>query len=235
MKSKFPLVFLLSFLFFPVVSYGRIYPQAGIITYLGPNHLYSYTPWAGLRFGLVPHVSFIVKYYNHNIRFDYPGVGVETVERVARLSNFTAVLYAQKWHHDFYSALSYFTGTDSYTALAFHGGTNLKISDRFRFELGTYLINESSVLWYPGEEERKIFLYSFNSALSFGLKSWLHLKPRIYLYRNSEQVNAFTYALEVVFIPKHPFYINLVYYRYKESARYRFSGHYVGLSLNFYY
>lgn len=215
--------------------FAKVYPQAGFETYIGPNSLFLFTPWAGLRFGLYNNASLIFKYYNHNIRYNYLNDEDEETKRVAHLSNFTMVLYAQKGGHDFYSALSYFLGTDSYRALALDAGTGLKISGRLTVEAGIYLLNENSILWYPDEDVRNIFLYSANGGVKFKLNKWISIKPKIYLYKNSENVKASTYSIGLVLTPKDPIYITLFYFRYSESARYRFSGNYISIGLNIYY
>lgn len=215
--------------------FAGIYPQAGIETYIGSNKLFIYTPWIGLRVGLSNNASLLLKYYNHNISFNYVNDELEKKKRTAHLSNFTTALYVQKWGHDFYSALSYFLGSDSHRALAFDSGASLKITKWLFFEAGVYLLNEKSILWYPDEEVRNIFLYSVKGGVKFKINKWISIQPRIYLYRNSEDVDAFTYSIGLNITPKDPFYINLSYFKYSESAQYRFSGDYLSVGLHFYY
>lgn len=215
--------------------YAQVYPQGGFETYTGPNSLFLFTPWAGLRFGLSNNASLIFKYYNHNIRYDYLNDQDEETKRVAHLSNCTMVLYVQKGGHDFYSALSFFWGTDSYEALAFDAGTELRISDWLSVEAAIYLLDEDSILWYPDEEVRRIFLYSVNGGVKFKLNKWISINPKIYLDKNSEDVKASMYSIGLVFTPKDSIYINLIYFKYSESAIYRFSGEYISVGLNFYY
>ncbi len=232
MRIKFIIICLL---IIPSSVFSDVYPQAGLESYTGPNNFFSITPWIGLRMGLSNHASFILKYYNHNIRFHYQNDDSEKIKRSAQLSNFTAVLYAQKWQHDFYSALSLFLGTDSYRALAFNAGTALKISKKLTVEVGTYLLNEKSVLWYPTEEVRNISLYSLNGGGRFYFNERFNISSKIYVYRNSEDVSASTYSVGLTFIPKPPIYITLNYFRYSESSQYRFSGNYLSFGINFYY
>ena len=215
--------------------YAGIYPQTGAETYIGTNKLFVFTPWAGLRIGLSNNASLIFKYYNHNIRFNYLNDEEEETKRVAHLSNLTTVLYAQKNQHDFYSAFSYFFGTDSYRAFALDSGAAIKVSDRIKLEVGTYILKEDSVLWYPNEKSRTISLYSLKGGIRFRVMKWFIFNPKIYFYSNSEDVKASTYSLGFLFIPKSPIYISLYYFKYSESAQYRFSGDYVSLGLNFYY
>ena len=215
--------------------FASVYPQAGIEAYIGSNNLFIYTPWLGLRVGLSQNISLLLKYYNHNISFNNVNDDLEKEKRTAHLSNFTTALYAQKWGHDFYSSVSYFSGSDSYKALAFDLGTSLKITKWLFFEAGVYLLNEKSILWYPNDKVRNIFLYSVKGGMKFKINKWISIQPRIYLYRNSEDVGAFTYSIGLNIIPKDPFYISLSYSKYSESAQYRFSGDYLSIGLHIYY
>lgn len=225
----------LLFVFIPSTLFAGVYPQAGFETYVGSNSLFTYTPWAGMRIKLSNHTSLILKYYNHNLRFNYLNNELAKIKRVARLSNFTTVLYAQKGGHDFYSAVSYFIGSDSYKALALDAGTAIKFTKKAALEAGIYFLNERSILWYPDEEVRNIALYSAKVGVKYNINKWLSITPKIYLYKNSEDVTASTYSIGLTFIPKEPLFLTLYYFRYKESAQYRFSGDYVSLGLNFYY
>ena len=212
-----------------------IHLQGGIESYMGSNNLFTLTPWIGLRVGLFKSTSLLLKYYNHNISFNHTNVNDEETERKAHLSNFTVALYTQKWGHDFYSAISYFSGTDSYSALALDTGTELKITKRIYLDVGIYLINEKSILWYPNEAVRNIFLDSVKGGVKFKITKWLSICPKIYAYRNSEDVNAGTYSMSAIINPMDPIYISLIYFKYHESAQYRFSGDYISIGLNFYY
>lgn len=232
MKSK--ILILLLFLFSSTM-YADIFPQAGIETYVGSNRLFILTPWAGLRFKLSNNSSLIFKYYNHNISFENLDDQPSNKRRIASLSNFSTVYYAQKRGNDYYFAASYFIGSDSYKALAIDAGTVLKISKKLYAEPGIYFLREKSTLWYPNEEIRFINLYSIKFGLKYKINKWLSVTPRIYVYKNSESVKASTYSIGLTFVPKEPIFITLYYFKYNESARYRFSGDYISLGLNFYY
>ncbi len=232
MRRKFIIVFILSV---SANLYAGIYPQTGAETYIGKNKLFVFTPWVGLRIGLSNSASLIFKYYNHNIRFNYLNDEGNDTKRIAHLSNFTTVIYAQKNQHDFYSAFSYFVGTDSYRAFALDSGAAIRVSDRIKLEMGTYILKENSILWYPNEKSRNISLYSLKGGIGFRVFKWFSINPKIYLYSNSEDVKASTYSLGFIFIPKSPIYITLYYFKYSESAQYRFSGDYISVGLNFYY
>lgn len=214
---------------------GGVKPQAGLESYFGPNRVRLLTPWLGLRIPVSPQASILLKYYHHNIRFDYVGNDDQTRERTAVLSNFTGALYAQMGRHEVYSALSLFSGTDSYSALAFDGGVGLKLADRLTLELGTYLVSEDSILWYPEDAGRRIHLYSAKAGLKYKLTRWLTLNPRLHIYRNSDDVDAATYALGILISPIDPVYLSVVYLHYTESALYKFAGDYLSVGLNFYY
>lgn len=228
-------IIMLSLLLFSSILFGEIHPQGGFETYVGSNKLFTFTPWVGLRLRLTKQASLIFKYYNHNLRFNYLSNELGETKRVARLSNFTTVLYAQKWGHDFYSAVSYFLGSDSYRALALDAGTALRVSDRLAVEVGIYLLNEKSVLWYPDEEARNIGLYSVKGGVKYKINKKLSISPKIYLYKNSEDVTATTFSIGLTFVPKQPIFLSLHFFRYSESSQYRFSGNYVSLGLSFYY
>lgn len=212
-----------------------VYPQAGVETYIGANNLMILTPWLGLRFPLSSHASFIFKYYSHNIRFDYLIDEGYEMKRNARLSNFTALLYAQKWNHDFYGALSYFVGTDSYQAWAFNPGTLIRFNDWLSLGTGVYLLNEKSILWYPDEKVRYIFLYSGHGELKIEVIKSLTFHTRINFYKNSENVTAHSYSVGLIWNLKPPVYLNVAFLKYSESAQYQFSGNYLTLGINFYY
>lgn len=214
---------------------AEVKPQAGIESYIGSNSLLLVTPWVGLRVKLKTNISLLLKYYNHNIRFNYINTDGQETKRTANLSNFTTAIYAQLGKHHAYSALSYFTGSDSYNAIAFDGGLGIKIMDKLTAEAGIYLLNENSILWYPDENERDIFLYSFNGGVKYKLTKWLSVNPKIYLYKNSEDASATSYSIGAIISPKDPVYISVIYLRYSESARYKFSGDYISIGLNFYY
>lgn len=213
---------------------AEIRPQAGVESYLGPNKFFSLTPWAGVRVNLTKKSSLLVKYYLHNLQYDYLDELGETKKRTAQLNNFTTAVFAQKWGHDFYVAASYFSGTDDYTALALDIGTELRLIKRMTFSTGFYYLNEDSILWYPDEESRRIALYSVKGQFRYTLLEGLSLGPTFNLYKNSEQVNASSWGILIQFV-KDPVYIHLSYYRYTESAQYRFSGDFFSLGVNLYY
>jgi len=213
----------------------EVKPQAGIESYFGPNGMRLVTPWLGLRLGLSPKTSLLLKYYNHNIRFKYIDNEENEVQRKATLSNLTGAIYVMLGRHHAYGALSLFRGTDGFDASAFDGGVGLKMTNRLTLEIGTYLTDESSVLWYPEESERNIRLYSLKTGLKYQITPWLALNPRLHLYRNSDDVEAATYAFGILIAPRYPIYLSLVYLHYPESALYQFKGDYLSLGLNFYY
>jgi hypothetical protein len=214
---------------------AEIHPQAGIEGYLGANDLRTWTPWIGLRINVTAKSSFIAKYFLHNIHYEYLNSDGVTAEQDFQMSNFTGVYYAQRWGHDFYAAVSYFTGTDDYQAIALDAGTALRVLPKLSIEAGTYILNEDSTLWYPEDEERKISLYSVKGGLKYEILKGLFLTGRVNLYRNSEDVTAHSYVLDVTFVPFEPVYFNINYSRYTESAQYRFSGDYVSAGINIYY
>jgi hypothetical protein len=214
---------------------AEIHPQAGIEGYLGANDLRSWTPWIGLRINVTSESSLIAKYFLHNVHYEYLNSEGITAEQNFQMSNFTGVFYAQKWGHDFYAAVSFFTGTDDYQAVALNAGIELRVLPGLSIEAGTYILNEDSTLWYPEDPERKIALYSAKGGLKYEIINRLFLGGQVNLYRNSEDVTAHSYVLEVTAVPVDPVYFNINYSRYTESAQYRFSGDYVSAGINFYY
>jgi len=214
---------------------AEIRPQAGVESYMGPNKFFSITPWAGIRINLTRNSSLLVKYYRHNIQYEYINQLGNTKKRKARLNNFTSALYAQKWGHDFYAAVSIFSGTEDYSALALDIGTELRLIKRMTINGGVYYLNEDSILWYPEENSRRIAVYSLKGGFKYSLWEGLSLGPTFNLYKNSEQVNASSFGLLLQFVPKDPVYIHVSYYRYTESAQYRFSGNFFSFGVNLYY
>ena len=234
MKTK-KVIFSILMTLFVISLKAEIRPQGGIESYLGPNKYFSFTPWTGIRISLNQRLSLLVKYYHHDIKYEYTNDLDETVERKAILNNFTAALYTQQWGHDFYAAVTYLTGTDDYSALALDAGTELHLLDKIAINLGIYYLNESSILWYPEDERHRISIYSIKGEIRYTLFNGLSLGPTFNYYRNSEDVNAFSYGILLQYIPKEPFYINFAYYYYSESAQYRFSGHFFTFGINIYY
>lgn len=233
MKTR--LFFVLALLMLSSSLFSVIYPQAGFESYLGANRMTLLTPWFGVRVGISPQLSLLFKYYNHNLSYNYINGEETKIQRKAVLSNFTTALYVQKKSVYFFGAFSYFQGTDTYKALAFDGGIGAKIVGNLSAELGTYLIRESSILWHPAEAERYIFLYALKGGLQYKISKWLTVKTHVYFHQNEEDMKASSVMAGIVLTPKGPFIINIYYFKYSESADYRFSGDYLSMGLNFYY
>ncbi|MFO7979712.1 MAG: hypothetical protein R6V00_02625 [Candidatus Aminicenantes bacterium] len=235
MKIKMAVLSAVIVLMSVISAQAEIRPQAGVESYLGPNKFFSLTPWAGVRINLTKKSSLLVKYYLHNLQYDYINDLGETVRRKARLNNFTTAVYAQKWGHDFYAAASLFSGTDDYSALALDIGTELRLIKRVAISGGLYYLNEDSILWYPEQESRRIAVYSVKGGFRYTLTDGLSVGPKFDFYKNSEQVNASSLGVLLQFVPKDPVYIHFLYYRYTESAQYKFSGDFFSLGVNLYY
>lgn len=219
---------------------GGVYPQAGMEFYGGANSLALLTPWAAVRFSLSPQASLILKYYNHNLSYHYQDYDEATdvfvpKKRQATISNITSVMYYQKGKTTAWGAASYLFGTDSYRAVALDAGVGRSLSERLTVETGVYFLREGSVLWYPEGPQRTINLYSLKGAVKLQVLKNVVFNPNIYLYRNSESVTALSYSLGLIVTPFNPAYLTVYYFRYSESAQYRFSGNYVSIGLNFYY
>ncbi len=219
---------------FSNLSFSAIYPQFGIESTGGSNKLFLLTPWLGLRYPVSQNSSFLIKYYNHNISFNYL---IEETEkkRNANISNFSLVYYFQNPNTELYSALSFLTGTDSYKAFALDCGFSKPLLRWLKTEIGFYLLKESSILWYPDEDIRDIFLYLLKGTLKVKLKKNIDFNSNFYFSINSEDVNAYSASIGFIYSPKEPFYLFLFYSRYSESAQYKFSGNYISMGLNFYY
>lgn len=216
------------------LSFSAIFPQFGIESTSGSNKLLFFTPWIGLRYPISQDSSLLFKYYNHNISFNYP-IEEMTKKRNANISNFSFVYYYQNPNTELYSALSFLTGTDSYRGLAIDCGISKPVFEWLKTEIGLYLLKESSILWYPDEDVRDIFLYSLKFGFKVKLVKSLQLNPNFYFSRNSEDVTAYSLSIGFVYSPKEPFYLSIFYSKYSESATYRFSGDYFSLGINFYY
>ncbi|MGQ9618272.1 MAG: hypothetical protein ACUVUG_04825, partial [Candidatus Aminicenantia bacterium] len=214
--------------------FSSIYPQLGFESTAGSNNLLIFTPWIGIRYPLSSSSSLILKYYNHNLSFNY-WIEDNKTKSTSNISNFTFVFYSQRGKTDIYSAVSYLFGTDSYKGIALDCGIEREYLEWLRLEGGFYLLKESSILWYPDEDVRDIFLYSLKGRLKAKFFKKIELGPNFYFYRNSEDVNAYGFSIVFTFSPKDPLFISISYSKYSESANYRFSGNYVSLGVNFYY
>jgi len=238
MSRRWPTVGFVLFLAVPLA--GGIFPQAGLEYYSGSNRLSLLTPWAAARFSLSPGASLIFKYFDHNMRYEYQSFDEATEQflnktRKAHISNFTTVIFAQKNKWTGYAAVSFMFGTDAYQATAFDGGVGYAVTPKLTAEAGVYLLREDSVLWFAEEPSRKINLYSLKANIKYKVLSWLTLNPNIYLYRNSEDVDAMSWSVGLILAPKHPLNVTIYYFKYAESAQYKFSGDYVSLGFNLYY
>ena len=211
-----------------------IQAQGGIESYMGANKLSMVTPWLGIRASLSKATSLIFKYYNHNIQFRYDD-GFEAIKQDTQLTNLTTVFYFQNERQDIYTALSFFSGKNSYRAIALDTGVKFNINGFLAVESSLYALLERSTLWYPNDEPRNIILYSYRGGFQVKLTKWLTVNPKVFFYRNSEEVNAFSYSIGVMLSPKYPFILTAYYFRYNESAQYRFAGDYFSVGLNFYY
>ncbi len=229
------LLILSSLIFLGLKAWAAIlYPQAGIEYYFGANKFRSLKPWVGLRMTLAANSSFLFKFTFHDLSFDYP-LAETRMKRQANLSQFISAFYHAREKMDGYLAMSYFRGSDDYSALNFDGGATLKISSRFGLEGGLYFLDESSVLWYPDQPGRRIRVGAIRGGIEIEIMPFFKINPSIYFYQNSEQVKARTIAFSLVFVPKSPFYLVFTFWDYRESAEYRFSGQYISIGVNIYY
>lgn len=217
------------------ISFSSIFPQFGIESTAGANKLFIFNPWLGLRYSISQNSSFLFKYYNHSISFNYQLEEGTEKKRNANISNFSFVYYFQNPGNEIYYALSFLTGSDSYRGIAFDCGFSKSLLKWLRTDIGFYLLKESSVLWYPDEDIRDIFLYSLKGSLKFKLRGNLEFNPNFYFSRNSEDVNAYSISAGFIYSPKEPLYLFVFYSRYSESAQYRFSGDYLSFGINLYY
>lgn len=192
-------------------------------------------PWVGLRIPLSSTTSVLVKFFNANVSYSYPVDEGVVNTRKAVLSNFTGALYHQKESLEAYGSLSVLVGSDGYSAQAFDVGVSRRIAGPVHLEIGTYILREDSILWYPDDPHRTISVYSIRGGIKIKVGSWLTLNPRYHIYRNSEDVNASALAFGVILTPAHPFALTLYYFRYSESAQYRFSGDYFSAGFSLYY
>lgn len=237
MKVAIRSKFLVS-LFFLLVIKGSatiLYPQAGVEYYSGANKFRSLKPWLGMRMSLSASSSILLKYTFHDLSFDYLSEEGATTKRESSLSQFIGAFYHARKKMDGYLAFSYFRGTDNYSAFNLDGGIAWKLNSRLALEGGLYLLDESSILWYPEDPARRIQLGAIKGGIKINLSRFLEINPIIYFYQNSEQVRARTVALSLIFIPRDPFYLVITFWDYRESAEYRFSGQYLSFGLHIYY
>jgi len=215
---------------------GGIYPQFGLESFLGGQYrLFSLAPWGGLRFSLGTNSSLIVKFRQQTIAFDYEGDGEVVRRQKASLSMVTGVYYFQKEGLDAYAALFQMFGSSGYNATGLDVGLAYGLLRGVAAETGLYLLNENSILWYPGEAERRITVYIWHVGLKLALLPKLELNPQVYFGSNSESVSTFAYSASLNYSPSGPIYITLTYTRYSENDQYRFSGDYFSGGINFYF
>lgn len=208
--------------------------QAGFESYVGPNRMFLWTPWLGVRQSLSASSSLLFKCYFHNLQYRYVNMEEMEEKREAHLLNLTAAYYRQKPSWEGYAALSYLRGDEGYHALALDAGAGLTVLGRLSLDAGIYAINEDSVLWLPEEPRRRITTASLKGGIRLKIFEWLRLNPRVYVYRNTDGVTASTLAVSLVLVPKPPLYVSLGFSRYSESASYRFRGDYLEFGLNYY-
>lgn len=212
-----------------------IFPQAGMEYYFGANKFRSFKPWLGLRMSLSPYSSLLVKYTHHDLSFNYPFENELLGKREANLSQFIGALYYSKEKKEAYIALSYFRGTDDYTAWNVDSGGSWQILTKISLEGGFYFLDENSVLWYPYEPNRRIKVGALRGGININLNSWIKINPLVYVYRTSEKVKARTLVLNLIITPHEPFCLTVTFWDYRESAEYRFSGQYVSIGIHLYY
>ncbi|MCX7972989.1 MAG: hypothetical protein N3B16_00610 [Candidatus Aminicenantes bacterium] len=212
-----------------------LYPQAGTEYYFGANKFRSLKPWIGLRLSLSSTSSFLLKYTHHVLSFNYPLEDDLSQKREATLSQFIGAFYQSKATTDIHLALSYFHGSEDYTALNLDGGAIWKLAAKIGLEGGFYLLDESSILWYPNDPKRRIRVGAIRGGIDLNLFSFLKINSVLYLYRNSEKIKARTLAVSLILIPRDPFYLVFTFWDYRESATYHFSGQYLSFGLHIYY
>jgi hypothetical protein len=228
-------------LFLPTLLFGGIYPQAGVEFFMGTNAYWSLAPWMGIRVGVSNNSSVIFKTYCHNLGFDYLSDEGTKESVKAKISNFTLAYYYQKNKIDFYIATSFLRGTRTYFGDRFYRGTVLdagieyRISKVVAFEAGIYLIEDTSVLWFPDEEPRNIFTSSIKGGVKIKLAKPVTLNANAYFLRNSYDVSAFSYSIGLIIIPFEPACLTVYYWKYNENTEFRFRGDYLSLGLNFYF
>ncbi len=208
--------------------------QSGIESVVGTNRMLLWTPWIGVRHNLSSSSSLLLKCYFHNLRFRYLNLEEQETDRSANLLNLTGAYYRQSPSREYYAALSYLSGPDKYTALALDAGLGMSVLKWLTVETGIYVLNESSILWLPEEEVRRITLGALKAGLRFKVFRPLQLNLRAILYRNNEAVGASALAAGLLFMPLENLYLSLGVSRYSESASYRFQGTYLELGLNYY-
>lgn len=233
-RQKLHVSVIIVFFLLSLPVFSRIYPQGGINGYVGPNKLFSTTPWAGLRFPLTGSSSLIVKFSYQNLSYLYIDYDEEEMTVKKKLTYLTSVYYLQKGNIEFYAAPSLILGNDNYYGGSLDLGGSFRLFSPLKIEGGIYLLREKSSLWFPDEEIRAIDLNSAYFGFIYFLKKNFFLNPKMYLSKNSEEVDARSYSIGAGFIYKGNIYFTLNYTRYSESAQYRFSGNYLLAGVNIY-
>lgn len=215
---------------------GRVYPQFGLESFLGGHYrLFSLAPWGGLRVPLGPNSSLLVKFRQQAIAFDYEGEDEVIRRQKSTLSMVTGVYYFQKEEFEAYAALFQMFGSGDYRSTGVDVGLAYRLFRGVAAEAGLYLLNEKSILWYPGEAERRITTDIWHIGLKLALFSKLELNPQVYFGSNSESVSVLACSASLNYSPYGPICITLTYTHYSENGRYRYSGNYFSGGINFYF
>jgi len=235
-KSVLITIFLLG----AALIHAEVFPQSGAESYMGANHYFSLSAWSAIRIPLRPGTSLIFKYFQTHIQYQYESFDETTEQFITRtskniLSNGTTVLYWQKKRWTLFQAVSIVFGKNGYFAAALSSGCTYQVWKWLAMDLGIYLLNETSTLWYPEEESRRIALLSGNGGLQIKFTEWLSVRGRFHIYRNSDKINAYSYTAGLEVNPRYPYCLTFQYSRYSESSAYRFAGDYFSLGLNLYY
>jgi hypothetical protein len=231
----FIIVLLITILTQQALALAKIYPQFGFNSYVGPNNLFSITPWAGFRLSMSNYTSLILKFNQQYLTYNYYNWEGQLEKIEKKISHLVGVFYLQKNRLDLYAAIVYLIGEDSYTGVALDAGLSYRLFSRLRIEGGIYLLTEKSNLWYPDEDVRNIRLSSFRLGLQYKIFKRLTINPKIFFATNSEDVSASAYSLGIIWLITNPLYLTVDYTRYSESQLYKFSGNYVNIGLNVYF
>lgn len=218
---------------------AEVKPQFGLEGYGGSNKLFILSPWIGARFSLGSGVSLIFRYHYHNFRYDYygsDGLGGSVLKTVrADVSRMSGTVYFSRQRISGYGNLSYLIGSENYRGFLGEAGLEYKFSDHIAGLWSFYAIREKSVLWHPEEAVRWINTYSLRLGMKFWLVKNLAFNPNLYLMKNSEEVEAVSYSVGLVYSPKWWLAVHAYYFRYGETAFYIFRGNYFSAGLNFYF
>lgn len=197
--------------------------------------LLSVAPWVGVRLPLGGRSALLVKYRQQAISFTYEDPNGAEQKQNSSLSTVVVAYYTSRGRLDAYGAAFQIIGSDAYSGTGLDAGFSYRLRPRLSAEVGAYLLNERSVLWYPDEPLRRISTFSGHGGLSWRfLKKW-QVDGDVIAGSTSDHVSTLSWSAGLTFLPFDPLYVHLAWMRYSETNGERRSGNYVMAGINFYF